>query len=680
MNKFTLLVTFLLLIQFSYAQDKDKSSARLFGKPMTLANQNSPSGLIRCGSTEYEAHLKTIDPTRMSDEEFEAWLAPKMQQYLAQRVAQGTDNATQVYTLPVVVHVIHSGQAIGSGPNISDARVQSQITVLNQDYRRQAGTPGFNTNPVGADTEIQFCLAQRDPNNQPTNGINRVNLGNTVWNEFNVETILKPQTQWDPTRYINLWVCQFGGDLDGVLGYAQFPSGSTLPGIPFTGAANTDGVIIDWRCFGSSASAPGSYFQGYDRGRTTTHEIGHFLGLRHTWSELTTPSCTVNAQDSFQDFCPDTPPSLQPDYVCVSSNTCGVPSMITNYMNYTNDTCLNVFTQNQKTRMVTTLLNATRRASLTTSNGCQPPQSFGIDGGIEIVSLNLDACGVNLSPVIRITNFGSNTLTSATISYNIDGGTPTTINWNGSLANGQSQNVNIGNITSTSGNHVFNVSLATLNGQADQNPVNNTASSPFEIVSSFNTTTVVFRLQRDNYGSETTWTLTNAAGGAPLYQGGPYNDQTNPPLITQNWNLSANQCYVFTINDEFADGICCDWGQGYYDIKTPEGVIIAQGGQFTNVETKRFGLQLMSTEDTVFNGNVYVYPNPTKNILNVHVDENLGLPEQVTLFNTLGQTIYNKAVNNANDLSIDVSGLSNGVYLVKVQKEGQIKTLQFVKN
>jgi hypothetical protein len=678
MNRFILLVSFLLLFQFSSAQDKDKSGARLFGKTMTLANQNSPTGLIKCASTEYEAHLKTIDPNRMTTEEFEAWLAPKMQQYMALRASQGTDNASQVYTLPVVVHVIHSGQTVGTGPNISNARVQSQITVLNQDYRRQVGTPGFNNNAVGADTEIQFCLAQRDPNNQPTNGINRVNLGNTTWSESNIETILKPQTQWDPNRYINIWVCQLGGDLNGVLGYAQFPSGSTLPGIPFSGAANTDGVVIDWRCFGSSAIAPGSYYQGLDRGRTTTHELGHFFGLRHIWGDNN--SCTVNASDSFQDFCPDTPPANTENYGCTPNFNCNGQNMIENYMDYSDDICMNIFTQNQKTRMVTTLLNAARRASLTTSNGCQPPQSFGIDGGIEIVNLNVDACGVNLSPVIRITNFGTNTLTSASISYNIDGGIPTTINWNGSLANGQSQNVNIGNITSTAGSHVFNVSIPTLNGQVDQNTVNNTASSPFEIVSSFNTTQVVFRIQRDTFGSETTWSLTNATGGAPLYQGGPYTDTANPPLITQNWTLSANQCYIFTINDAFGDGICCEYGNGFYDLKTPGGGVIAQGGQFTSSETKRFGLQLLSTEDNSFNGNVYLYPNPTKNILNVHMDGHLGLPDQVTIYNTLGQTIFNKVLNNINDLSIDVSSYSNGVYLVKVQKEGQVKTLQFVKN
>lgn len=677
MNKYILLFTLLLVFQFSFSQDKNQTP-RLFGKPLTQANQNAPNNLIKCASTEYEQHLQTIYPDRMNDDDFEKWLASKMEQYLAQRMIQGIDNANVVYTLPVVVHVIHSGQAVGSAQNISNARVQSQITVLNQDFRRQAGTPGFNFDPVGADTEVQFCLAQRDPNNQPTNGINRVNLGSTIWNESNIENILKPQTQWDPNRYLNIWVCQFGGDLNGVLGYAQFPSGSTLPGLPFGGAANTDGVIIDWRCFGSSSLVPGSYYQNLDKGRTTTHEIGHFLGLRHIWGD--NGLCTVNATDSSQDYCPDTPPANSANYGCSPSFSCGGQNMIENYMDYSDDACMNIFTQNQKTRMVTTLLNATRRASLTTSNGCQPPQTFGIDGGIEIVNLNVETCGTNLSPVVRVQNFGSNTLTSATISYNIDGGAATNINWTGSLTNGQNQNVSLGNISSTSGNHVFTVSLLNPNGQTDQEPSNNNASSPFEMASNYNTNSVVFRLQRDNYGSETTWTLTNTAGGAPLYSGGPYTNQVNPPLITQNWTLPSGQCYIFTINDADNDGICCSWGNGFYDIKTPTGDIIAQGGAFGSTESKRFSINLLSVGENSFLEGMYVYPNPTKNILNIHVNETIGLPEQVVIYNTLGQVVFNKAILNQSDLSIDTSGYSNGVYLIKVQKEGQVKTLQFIRN
>src|SRR5690606_26221317 len=234
----------------------------LFGKTVEGVMSN---GKIRCLTTEYNEYLQEKFPLNEAENN---------------GIVYQTLDANEIITIPVVVHVIHSGQAIGVGRNISDAQVMSQITVLNQDYRRAQNTPGYNNDPVGADTEIQFCLAQRDPQGNATNGINRVNLGNTVWNEYNVETILKPQTRWDPTKYLNIWVCQFGGDLNGVLGYAQFPTGTGLQGLGGgSTSAMTDGVIIGYQFFGSSSLASGNYFPPYDKGRTATHEVAHWLGL-----------------------------------------------------------------------------------------------------------------------------------------------------------------------------------------------------------------------------------------------------------------------------------------------------------------------------------------------------------------------------------------------------------------
>lgn len=348
------------------AQEKEKPV--LFGRTVETVMSN---GKIRCLTTEYNEYLQEKFPLNEAENN--------------EVVYQPLD-ANEVITIPVVVHVIHSGQAIGVGRNISDAQVMSQITVLNQDYRRTQGTPGFNNNPVGADTEIQFCLAQRDPQGNPTNGINRVNLGNTVWSEYNVETILKPQTIWDPTKYLNIWVCQFGGDLNGVLGYAQFPTGTGLAGLGGTSTASTDGVIIGYQYFGSSSLAAGSYYAPYDKGRTATHEIGHWLGLRHIWGD--NGYCTVNATDSFQDFCPDTPPQDGMNEYCnTNAYSCGSLDMVKNYMDYTNDSCMNIFTLNQKTRMRTTLQNGVRRASLKTSNACTSPTASIEDFGVGMISL-----------------------------------------------------------------------------------------------------------------------------------------------------------------------------------------------------------------------------------------------------------------------------------------------------
>ena len=98
--------------------------------------------------------------------------------------------------------------------NISNAQVISQITTLTNDSRKKSGTSGYNTNPVGADANIEFALAVRDPNGNPTNGIDRISYDKEFWQEADVENDLKPNTIWDPTKYFNLWVVNFGGDLD----------------------------------------------------------------------------------------------------------------------------------------------------------------------------------------------------------------------------------------------------------------------------------------------------------------------------------------------------------------------------------------------------------------------------------------------------------------------------------
>src|SRR5690606_24804220 len=201
--------------------------------------------------------------------------------------------------IPVVVHVIHNGDDYGVDENISDEQVESQITVMTQDYRRMMGTPGYNTNPVGADIQIEFVLAKVDPNGNPTNGINRLNLctasyagANTNATIANVEAI-KPSTIWDPTQYMNMWSVNWDGS--GLLGYAQFPSTGTA-------TANTDGVVAGYGYFGSSDLASGSFSAPYDKGRTMTHEVGHFLGLYHTFQG----GC-AGENNTSGDFCADTP-------------------------------------------------------------------------------------------------------------------------------------------------------------------------------------------------------------------------------------------------------------------------------------------------------------------------------------------------------------------------------------
>src|SRR5690606_24471928 len=145
----------------------------------------------------------------------------------------------------------HNGEPVGTGPNISRAQILSQIAVLNEDYRRNGA--GFNNHPAGADVEIQFAMALVDPSGNPLAepGIHRVNGGRAFWEDDVINSSLKPNTIWDPNRYCNIWTVQFGGQASGLLGYAQFPSLSSLPGFEQNmGPGQTDGVVIRWQSFG----------------------------------------------------------------------------------------------------------------------------------------------------------------------------------------------------------------------------------------------------------------------------------------------------------------------------------------------------------------------------------------------------------------------------------------------
>ena len=347
---------------------------KVFGR--TVESVNPDTGQIRCGTTEYEAYLQQQNPKRETRAEFEIWLAKKIKENKTRRNGATT---TEVITIPVVVHVIHNGDVIGTNENIADDQVLSQITVLNQDYRRMVGTPGYNTVSVGADVEIEFCMAQTDPDGNLTTGIDRVNLGQASWSDENaIDRNVKRSTSWDPTQYFNIWVVNFG-DSD-LLGYAQFPSSSNLGGINDNGGnSNTDGVVIGYTYFGSEDIYPdgnyGSSNNQYRYGRTATHEIGHCLGLIHIWGDNS--FCELDATDSVKDYCPDTPASNASHFDCrTTADSCpDLPGldMVRNYMDYSDDSCMNIFTQNQKTRMRTVMQNSPRRASLVTSTVCQPP-------------------------------------------------------------------------------------------------------------------------------------------------------------------------------------------------------------------------------------------------------------------------------------------------------------------
>ncbi|RKS94663.1 putative secreted protein (Por secretion system target) [Flavobacterium limicola] len=673
-------ITFLLLLSLfsincTFAQATTTNEILLFGKNK-ITKQGS---VIRCASTEYEEYLKSKNPNVLSTSEFEQWITPKI--ILEKNKKKNTSKGLKtnaVITIPVVIHVIHSGDILGVDENIFDEQVISQIQVLNDDFRRKSGTPGFNTNPVGADVEIEFALAKQDPSGVLSNGINRVNLGQESWSTTDINDVLKPQTQWNPEKYLNIWVVNFSRT--DLLGYAQFPSGSGLSGLNQNeGSANTDGVVIGYKFFGSSDYFPnGTYSSNYDKGRTTSHEVGHWLGLRHIWGD---GGCDVD------DFCTDTPNAGQENAGCPTGvDSCPTSpgmDMVENYMDYTYDACMNIFTADQKTRMITVMNNSIRRVSLQTSDALTPGVIFESDASTMIVNLNINPCSNTFSPIIKIVNKGNATLTKASFTYGIDNNNLQTFNWTGNLTNNESQNITLNSLTTSGGNHNFSTNINSVNGITDQNNANNTETLNFDIVKNYANNTVNFTLQIDRYGTETTWKLTNSAG-LTLYEGGPYTNTAKdialPAPFKTSFNIASNDCYTFTIIDKEEDGICCDYGNGSYTITTPTGEIIATGGEFGASESKSFRIGSLSIANVENLNSVYLYPNPTSNILNVAVENKLETPEAYTIINTLGQIIKSKKIESTEDLQINVSNLSQGIYFLKLSKsQSETKTIRFIK-
>ncbi|NRA10830.1 MAG: choice-of-anchor D domain-containing protein, partial [Crocinitomicaceae bacterium] len=445
-------------------------------------NSSAQTPIIRCHSVYVDSLRHVENPNLQTNEEFEAWIDKEVTQ--KKKLAESALIINGVYQIPVIVHIIHNGEAIGTGTNLSAAVIQSQIQVLNEDFRRILGTNGYNTNPVGADTEIEFCLAQRKPDGTGftagEEGINRVNRNTVGWGgppygTGFIDGTIKPYniaTQgYDATVYMNLWSVDISG---GILGYAQFPT--TVLGGMGCGAqdVNTDGVVMDYTTLGTSAV---SGFPGpYNEGRTATHEIGHWLGLRHIWGD---GGCGVD------DYCNDTPLSDAANFGCPTTNSCADPApdpndQVENYMDYTDDLCMNIFTNDQKIRMRTVLETSPIRASLITSDACIPPATN--DASIVNVLNPLgDNCVGPITPSVTLRNRGSLNLTSATIEFTIDGGTPTSFAWTGTIAPGNEANVSLPPFTATLGIHLFRAYSLLPNTVTDPDPTFDTTTIQFAV-------------------------------------------------------------------------------------------------------------------------------------------------------------------------------------------------------
>lgn len=672
--------------------------------------KKSPSGHIRCFTNEVAQMKSLTDPSVKSADELKSWIN--------QIVANHQNNpSTQKASrnIPVVVHVLHNGDAVGSGENISDAQVLSQITVLNEDFSATnadfGNTPAVFTS-IATNMDVQFCLAQTDPNGQPTTGINRVNTGVASYTTSTIEAA-KPATQWDPTKYFNIWVCRLSG---GVLGYAQFPN---------SGNANTDGVVIGYNYFGSTGavSAP------YNKGRTATHEVGHCFGLFHIWGDDGN-ACTGS------DNVADTPNQANENYGCpnfATNTSCGNSGdMSMNYMDYTDDACMYMFTNGQKAVVDAVLASAPRRASLLTSTVCAA------------AAINADFTG---TPTV-VNEGGSVTFTDASSSpdnlnswvWSFPGGTPNSHNGQVPPAityNTQGQydvtltvgDDNAGNDATTKTTYitvnpagtaicdstVAGWDLAESFGAAYWTQDAAACNLPYEglIIGNncYDDNGWATRVPHPGANKELVevryvFIQSTGTGGGNLKiwngdgaGGAPSTVLAAAPITTGQFSANLNQLISLPLTP--AIDLDLTGGADFYigndhDVIPLDGDTLAMGvatgtsGNTTwaletggwndlanwGVDYKATAIAIVCDKTTGVQSHmtdfseVVAYPNPTTGIIDIMLPKNNAV---VTVFNMVGEEVAN-AATTSNMLKLDLSEQPNGVYFVKVTSNGEITT------
>lgn len=726
MKKFTLLSLFSILFTvFLNGQvngnkietNKTKTNIQLdknLSQQLIQDAPRTPSGHIRCFTDEMQQIHQQANPQMESVDDFEFWMEEKLKTYV-----KDNQNNKASRKIPVVVHVLYGN----STQNISLTQIQSQITALNKDF--SATNTDISSVPstfqsVIANSDIEFCLAQIDPNNQATNGVTRTNVGATSLTTSQINGTWKPQTIWDPTKYFNIWVANIQG---GILGYAQFPSSSGLGGMPSNGgAANTDGVVILYNAFGTT----GTVSYPYNKGRTATHEIGHWLGLRHIWGEdYNSPQTGCNADD----YVSDTPNQQNPNYGCSSypsTSSCNNGGdMWMNYMDYSDDRCMYMFTAGQKARMDVVLQNSPRRGSLLTSNVC----------GTAPLNANFTANNTTITAGQTVTftdnSSGPNPITSWSWNFDVtsQGGVspstastqgPHTVTYNNAgtytvrltvgdgssndtetknayitvLATGSQScdstaaNWDLGQHGSQTGAYVWSGGAGYIlghntygdNGWADKVPYTGSGTYLTDVLYYFSasgTGNVNLKVWGVNAGApgsvlaqKTVQISQLGTGGTPTLW-----SLTTPPTLNGNFFVGHDHT-TLTNGDTVAlmsapTGTNTIWAKetsGWIDLSTYS---LDHGGAIIPVicnNTTTGEKEILGTINDIL-----VFPNPSNGTLNIALTEKK--ETTIEIYNLVGELVYTSGnPQNTQLFTINIDNQPNGIYFVNIKTENNITT------
>ena len=661
----------------------------------------------RCGTVEYIQEQIRLNPHLEAEINNANIIAKEWE------ILHANEGSRAIIRIPVVFHVMHSGQAIGTYPNISDAQLISQIDILNKDYRKLNSDTGLIPTiwkSIAADCEIEFCLATVTPTGAVTDGIDRINAGaGFTWTNDS----RKASTTWNRNNYLNIWVVEFGGTYasSGTLGYTIVPGGP----------ANSDGVVIDAKYIGTGGitTAP------YNKGRTATHEVGHWLGINHVWGDDGT-AC------SGSDGISDTPNQAGENYGCPSfphTDACTGASpgvMYMNYMDYTDDACMYMFTAGQKARMIS-ILNTTR-ASIKTSNACGASATITVSGtvidatttspvanakvlfrGVSETEVTTNASGVFTASIVAGTydvyagKWGYMTnqfITSASYTAATTGITiPIT---NGKYYDDFTLNYNwAATSTATGGNWIKAVPIEALNGAI----VSQTGA---DVSNDFTDKCYVT-------GNGTV----GGASGAADVDGGAVT-LTSPTFDLTTFANPYIKCYLWfyngggtgAINDNVK--IKLNNGSTTVDAKTVTFTGIENNWVYTFIHPQDFvtltnnmkfiveatdigtghlveaGIDKFEIIDSFYqaindpiDNSFLVFPNPTNNLVNIQVSSNTYKNQKIEIFNCLGENVYSHSfinLQNTEAIVINTEAWQSGVYIIKYKDDSNnMKTSRLIK-
>lgn len=640
-------------------------------------------------------------------------------------------------TIPVVVHIVLRNPA-----SITDAQVQSQIDVLNEDYSASnadtSRVPAIWKSLLG-DMGLSFCLARRTPDGSPSNGIVRVS---TTRSRFSTEdaaadvkhAVTGGSDAWDPSRYLNIWVCNMGNNNLGV---------GTPPGLY---PADEEGVVIQFNAFGTT----GNVLDAFDRGRTCTHEIGHYFNLFHPWGD---GDGTCSPGDNVD----DTPPQSSEIYQCphfpylqdpCSSAFPGV--MFMNFMEYVNDSCMHFFTLGQVARAQAALLGP--RASLLSSDGCVPVMLRAYDASVSSVQEPAGKiCIDRIAPVVTLRNRGSQTLTSVDIVYRIDGDSVLSLTWEGQLASQDSVHLTLPVSTVGQGSHRLLAYSRLPDGRPDEAPDNDSAQSGFRLdaevrppmAQGFEADSLPpagwdLRNPDGAIGWERTALAHHGGGHAVVMrnldyaQNGPVDDLISPVIDPGNadslflsfWVAAAVQSdprgsntywdtlQVLLSRDCGQTGIplYSKWGGSLITDSVPTtGAFVPtatqwrrdslnltpylSGGKFqlifrnisnyeNNIYLDDIQIDARPTNPRLLAEKVLVVPNPTRGGLHVQFLDKPPDLREVRIYNVLGQLLARRdasAVNAQNRIEFNLADVANGVYFVQIRYSDHTVVRKIVK-